>query len=111
VRDLLFAKGQGKSRFLTPSKNQTEFGITYFHLLRTLLGSSFPLVDIHVKNGVPVTNRHVISVIEHDAEHVVLNVPILSVLAYLGWNFISDKTDCYLHGIVLSILATGTAVG
>ena len=74
------------------------------------LGSSFPLVDIHVKNGVPVTNRHVISLIEHDAEHVVLNVPILSVLAHLWGNFISDETNCYLHGIVLSILATGTAV-
>ena len=76
-----------------------------------MLGSSFPLVDIHVKNGVPVTNRHVISVIEHDAEHIVFNVPILSVLAHLGWNFISDKTNCYLHAIVLSILATDTAIG
>ena len=75
-----------------------------------MLASSFPLIDIHVKNGVPVTNRHVISVIEHDAEHIVLNVPILSVLAHLGWNFISDKTNCYLHGIVLSILATDTAI-
>jgi hypothetical protein len=75
-----------------------------------MLASSFPLIDIHVKNGVPVTNRHVISDIEHDAEHIVLNVPILSVLAHLGCNFIPDKTNCYLHGIVLSILATDTAV-
>jgi hypothetical protein len=110
VKDLLFAKRSRKKQIPHPVKNQTGFGMTYFHLFRTLLGSSFPLVDIHVKNGVPVTNRHVISVIEHDAEHVVLNVPILSVLAHLGWNFISDETDCYLHGIVLSILATGTAV-
>jgi hypothetical protein len=36
----------------------------------------------------------VISAIEHDAEHVVLNAPILSVLAYFGWNFISGKTNC-----------------
>ena len=84
--------------------------MTYFHFFRTLLGSTFPLVDIHVKNGVPVTNRHVISLIKHDAEHVVLNVPILSVLAHLWGNFISDETNCYLHGIVLSILATDTAV-
>jgi hypothetical protein len=106
VRDLPFTKGQGKA-ILTPSKPN---GVRNVIFSRTApCGSSFPLVDIHVKNGVPVTNRHVVSVIEHDAEHIVLNVPILSVLAHLGWNFISDKTNCYLHGIVLSILATDTA--
>jgi hypothetical protein len=60
--------------------------------------ASFSLVDIHTKNGLPVTNRHVISVVEHDAEHVVLNVPTVGVLAYFGWNFISSETNRYPHG-------------
>jgi hypothetical protein len=98
---------KGRSQFTSALKHRPPEEKDFS---RSLLGSSFPLVDIHVKNGVPVTNRHVISVIEHDAEHIVLNVPILSVLAHLGWNLISDKTNCYLHGIVLSILATDTAI-
>ena len=30
VRDLLFARRPRKSRFLTPFKNRTGFGMTYF---------------------------------------------------------------------------------
>jgi hypothetical protein len=40
VRDLLFAKRPRKKQIPHPVKNQTGFGMTYFHFFRTLFSGA-----------------------------------------------------------------------